>query len=390
MSKKTKSVIEEAYQEARRIDETFKANTKEILSNTMGSEIESMVAETLKSVDEGGMDYMGVVGEDDDLATDLDLGDNDEVIDFDVEGPDMDGSNEMEIVDLTNSSDDELIKVFKAMDPDSEIEVVQDEEGISFTDQETGAEYKVEMGGSLGDEMEDEMEIDVIDMDGDSDEMEFELDSDDGETTYEIEIDVDELEDGEDVELEEGSRTLGNGRSHGRRGLPKPKAYKRMSESRNRRKKPSISLRENKKLKEELSRLRNEKKELQEDQVKMVGALKDFRQKLHEVAVFNSNLTHVVRILTENTTTKQEKLNIVSRMDEATSIKESKLLFKTITSELSNTGKKQLKETIENKVNKVSKTGSKQTLTETKVYSHPDLDKMKRMWEYDYIKKDNN
>lgn len=388
MSKKTKSVIEQAYQEAKRIDETFKTNTKEILSNTMGSEIESLVSETLKSVSEGGMDYMEVDGEDDDLATDLDLGDNEEVIDFDVEmSDDMDVSDEMEIVDLTNSSDEELIKVFKAMDPDSEIEVVQDEEGISFTDQETGAEYKVEMGGSLGDEMEDEMEIDVIDMDGDSDEMEFELDSDDGETTYEIEIDVDELEDGEDVELEEGSRTLGNGRSHGRRGLPKPKAYKRMSESRNRRKKPSISLRENKKLKNELSRLRKEKRELQEDQVKMVGALKDFRQKLHEVAVFNSNLTHVVRILTENTTTKEEKLNIVSRMDEATSIKESKLLYKTINNELNISGKKHLKESIDNKVNKVSSTGSKQTLTETKVFTHPDYDKMKRMWEYNYKKK---
>ena len=251
MSKKTKSVIEEAYLYSKKIDETFKANAKEILSHTMGSEIDSLVAETLKEMD------VNEINEDDDLATDLEMGDGEEVIDFDVEVSDNDGNSaEMEIIDLTNSSDSELIKVFKAMDPDSEIEVVQDEDGVSFTDQETGAEYKVEMGLNDTEEMDieiDDIEIDDIDGDMGIDVIDIDGNSEDGETTYELEIDLDD----DELDLEEGSRTYGSGKKVSGRGLPKPRAYKRMSESVRRKKK--VSLRENTKLKSEVSKLIKEK-----------------------------------------------------------------------------------------------------------------------------------
>ena len=60
----------------------------------------------------------------------------------------------------------------------------------------------------------------------------------------------------------------------------------------------------------------------------MVDALKQFRQKLNEVAVFNSNLTYSVRLFTEHSTTKNEKVDIIKRFDEAKTLKEPKLHIK--------------------------------------------------------------
>jgi hypothetical protein len=59
-----------------------------------------------------------------------------------------------------------------------------------------------------------------------------------------------------------------------------------------------------------------------------------FRDKLNEVAVFNSNLAYATRLFTEHSTSKQEKINILRRFDSAESLKESKALYKTIKEEL--------------------------------------------------------
>jgi hypothetical protein len=50
-------------------------------------------------------------------------------------------------------------------------------------------------------------------------------------------------------------------------------------------------------------------------------ALDFFRNKLNEVAVFNSNLAYSTRLFTEHSTTKQEKINILRRFDNVESLK---------------------------------------------------------------------
>ena len=146
----------------------------------------------------------------------------------------------------------------------------------------------------------------------------------------------------------------------------------------------SKMLKENKVLKNKLKSLKADKDELTENQENMVDALKQFRQKLQEVAVFNSNLAHVVRLFTENTTTRDEKVDIVKRMDEATTIKESKMMFKSIVKELDGVKtKKTIKESVDEKVNKTASTGASQ-ITESKVFENPELAKMKAMWEFNY------
>ena len=310
----------------------------------------------------------------------------------------------------------------------NEIEVVQDGGNIDIKDNETGAEYRVELGGVglegeidvddidgdididieggdlEGDDLEG-VEIDIDDLEGldlDGDEID-DLDSEDEEqeVVYEVELSEDD-EDGDvigvdqpesekalsdyeddDKPVKEASRTLGKGSRNypKRKGLPKPIASK-FNKNESRTPKFLKTMNENKVIKTNMIKVKSENKELKEDYNKMVDALKQFRQKLNEVAVFNSNLTYSVRLFTEHSTTKNEKVDIIKRFDEAKTLKESKTTYKNLVKEIDKT-KAPIKESIDNKINETKSSGSAQ-VTESKVYVHPELEKMKNLWEFNY------
>ncbi len=151
MAETRKSIIDEAFMEAESIDKAFKANAKEILAQTMSSEIEEMVKESLEEdwsglkedEDEGEIEDLEF--DDSDLASldagddlDLDLGDDEGEIDLSDLG-DEDG-DDVVVRDLTGEKNiDKVINVFKKMDPEDEIEVVQDGDNIDIKDNATGA-----------------------------------------------------------------------------------------------------------------------------------------------------------------------------------------------------------------------------------------------------------
>ncbi len=107
-------------------------------------------------------------------------------------------------------------------------------------------------------------------------------------------------------------------------------------------------------------------------------ALNIFREKLNEVAVFNSNLAYATRLFTEHTTTKQEKINILRRFDDVESLKESKSLYSSIKNELNTTNSTQsvVTESIE-RIGKSPASGSSQNLIESKTYENPQFLRMK-------------
>jgi len=399
MAENRKSIIDEALLESEQIEKAFEANAKEILTQTMSSEIEEMVKESLEGsssltededeemldlpdMGDDDEDAVAVAGDVEDLEDmGMELGDLEGL--EDLEGDDNEGLD-IEMIDLTDADDTEVVRVFKKMGPDDEIEVVQDGGNIDIKDNETGAEYRVELGGE-GEDLEDlegdeiEMEdLEDVDVEGDEIEME-DLEGDDTEgeeIIYQVELDD------EDDTVEEASRTLGKGSKNypKRKGLPKPIASGAKNESI----KPKFlkMMNENKVLKTDIEKVESENKELKEDYNKMVDALKQFRQKLNEVAVFNSNLTYTVRLFTEHSTTKDEKVDVIKRFDEAKTLKESKATYKNLVKEISKT-KAPIKESIEEKINETKSSGSAQ-VTESKVYVHPELEKMKNLWEYEY------
>jgi len=422
MAKTGKSLIDEAFMEAENIDNAFKANAKEILAHTMGSEIEEMVKESLEGSsglnedeDDDENVELELMGSDEvglDAGDDLDLELGDEEMDADDVSIELDDNEELEmdVIDLTDADDSDVVNVFKKMSPEDEIEVVQDGDNIDIKDNETGAEYRIELGGDEdmeGDELDMDDEIEIDDMEGDEldmdDEIEIddmegdELDMDDdmneNEVIYEIHLDegddtdpniVDALVDDEtmvDPEMDEpvvqeAPRTKSKlkGRKYGNpNGINLPES-----------KKPKFLklIKENNTLKGEVSSIKSENETLKEDYNKMVDALKEFRKKLNEVAVFNSNLTYTVRLFTEHTTTKGEKVDIIKRFDEVKSLKESKGTYKSLVKEISQT-KAPIKESIDSKINETKGSGSAQ-ITENNVYVNPEFEKMKTLWNYEY------
>jgi hypothetical protein len=157
-------------------------------------------------------------------------------------------------------------------------------------------------------------------------------------------------------EMKEASRTLGVGRSHGKPGLPKPKAY---------------GLKESN-VKREVNLLREKNEEYRK-------ALNLFRNKLNEVAIFNSNLAYATRLFTEHSTTKQEKINILRRFDNVETLKESKTLYKSIKNELGSEKPMEntINESIQRTVERAPATGSAVNLIESKTYENPQFLRMK-------------
>jgi hypothetical protein len=157
----------------------------------------------------------------------------------------------------------------------------------------------------------------------------------------------------EKEETTEAARTLSNGTRNYpmRKGLPKMK------------------VRPNSALSEEVSQLREKNEEYRK-------ALNIFREKLNEVAVFNSNLAYATRLFTEHTTTKQEKINILRRFDDVETLKESKSLYGSIKNELTSNNQSVVTESM-SKIEKSPVSGSSQTLIESKTYENPQFLRMK-------------
>jgi hypothetical protein len=361
----------------------------------------------------------------DELDLDIDVDDEDD-IDLDLDG--MDIGDEMETVDLTSADDSEVITVFKKMGPSDEIEVVRNGDTIDIKDTQTNSEYRVELGGAMDSSMEDEIELDMDDMDGDMDlEIEDEMESLGEGTIYEIEIE-DEYEDEDYMDGDMGdlphSRSRfddehrsekqkrdprnmrGNNpripRSDRENRDPRNEAPRTKSKLKGRRygnpnginlpesEKPRISklLKENTVLKTDMKTEQSKVQELTENNEKLVGGLKLLRKKLQEVAVFNSNLTYSVRLMTENATTSDEKVNIIKRMDEAKTLKESKNLYKSIVNELGKPSTTTtIKESVENKLNETKSSGSAAQISESKVYVNPELAKMRELMNFTHYNK---
>jgi hypothetical protein len=210
-----KNVVEDALFQIKNLEETLKENAKGILQSTMSEEIKQLVKESLKEAkDEEEIDEQDepMAGEeeldteteveDEDMDDEMEMG-----VDMDDEEMDMDDEEEMdmddeemdmedeETIDLTNASDDEVLRVFKAMGDEDGIVVKKEGGNVHFTDGDN--EYMIQLGESEMEdelyEMEDEMDFDDLEID------EMEMEDEMEETIYEIEM---EDEDDEEMDME--------------------------------------------------------------------------------------------------------------------------------------------------------------------------------------------
>jgi hypothetical protein len=370
-------------------------------------EQEELVMMDVEGDDEVEDEMEGEMGDMEDMDNMEDEMDSDEMLSMmDLPGDDMEVDDEEEILlplDLTDASDEEVLKVFKAMGEEDGIVVTQDGDEIHLKDEEADVEYQIQTEG----DKEEEVIADEEEMEGEYKEG-YEMEEED-EVVYEIELgEEDEMEDeseevedeeemkedskkheyrrkkvdgvekraGEgpeghfkDYEMEEGEEMEGeykessvrsnvNGRATNKKPQGFPKSLKRPAQR-------------NEALEKEVAQLREKNEEYRK-------ALNIFKEKLNEVAVFNSNLAYATRLFTEHSTTKQEKINILRRFDSAETIKESKGLYKIIKEDLdSKENTTVVTESVSAKVQKSPSKGSATNLIESKTYENPQFLRMK-------------
>ncbi len=104
-------------------------------------------------------------------------------------------------------------------------------------------------------------------------------------------------------------------------------------------------------------------------------AIKNLKGQLQEVALFTSNLTYAVKLMTENSTTKDEKLNILKKFDSATTLNESRNIFEGMETLLVGT-KNSPDKIIESKILEKSKSSGASQLNESTAYKNPQLSRM--------------
>jgi hypothetical protein len=128
-------------------------------------------------------------------------------------------------------------------------------------------------------------------------------------------------------------------------------------------------------LKTKIAKLEAEKKEILSINEGFQKTSIDLRSKLNEMAVLHTNTAHVNKIFVDNATTINEKKDIVKRFNSIQSIDESKQMYKTIITELTNTP------TIQEQLDtKTVQSGSATQITESVAYSEDDrLKRIKRL-----------
>ena len=403
MSEK-KSLVEEALLQMKNLEHVVTENAKGILASTMKEEIEELVKESLDETmyaedeDEDSLDAMGIeepmMGDempDDSNSMNMDdMGLEDDEDEDELEPLDMTGASMEEIMAVLNGMGDNDGVIIKKTGEDLDVDKItfQDEDmmkslGESYDDADGDTNesvdeeivYEIELGEDDNVDEDDstvtessmmvkpkglgmgkaksELPTGKVNMKGFKEDMSQHKESFKGPKKFEFKEGEDADVEPKETETKEASRTYGNGS----RNFPKRKGL------------PKMKVITNSALQEEVENLRAKNEEYRK-------ALNIFREKLNEVAVFNSNLAYATRLFTEHTTTKSEKINIMRRFDNVETIKESKNLYQTIKDELGPVGQPMVKESIVENIDRTPSKGST-NLVENKTYENPQFLRMK-------------
>ena len=313
--------------------------------------------------------------------------------------------------DLTGMDTDSAIKVLCTMKPEDGIRVVKNDNGtITLSDDETDKEYVIDLEGELtGNETEEatfELSLnednlgytdnyqnktamttpsnnepgknvrtwdkgapmgtekpwagnkgDMTPYDKNVNEANDECNNECGKNCiFELEIGTDDAE----LEMDEGTSIANGSRTTGKKGDTNHseedqqrhvhKSYDRVNE-------------------QKLANMIRKAESIMAENAELKQIANELREKVNEAVVINASLAKVVNLVTENSTTRDEKINILKRFNEVKTVNESKKLYETISNELKNAhpvnnGSKLINEQLGE---------SKPKATETQMYKSDDL-----------------
>lgn len=415
-----KSILELDY-----LQKQIKENTSSIVSGLLNEAIEKEITESEDETKEDEFE----VEEVQDTETDGDVAETDETGGFEsIEDDEQTEESETDVedteveedewsklsdyklsdneYDLSNVNDEDFVKIFKLMDDDDQVVIVKHDDGkLDIEDHETGAEYILDLGSETDQENEEknienmdesiiyEVTLGYTDNYQDKDAMTTpdmtepavgKRDIDNGvpkgkEKPFsklkktvapftELQESDNLILDTEDEEepVEEGTVGLGGeaqrrsttkGIKHGqkpvRNGSKNGMAGKTSVS-------PTIGT-----TNEEVAK---KVKAIFEEHKMLKQYLSEFKKTLSEAVITNVNLGQIVKLVIENTTTQEEKQDIVKRFStEAKTIEQSKSLFETISRELKKNNK------VNENLDKQFTTNGSKKVNETTVYTSPDL-----------------
>jgi hypothetical protein len=392
------NILAETLAEIQELREAVSKNANHALKSTLKEELEEIVKNNLQEGiddEESTNDMPGA-----ELPGDLDQADNN------GEGmgdnpAELSGQEGEEVIDLTGKPDEEVIKHFELMEPADEIEIVQTPEGglqininpSSDEESKEGSEEElpaddldaVEKLDEMGkvDEYGDEHPIATKDavekLEETADEMikeeepvlEIEISEEDtaalAEMSTEKEEGTNEAEKVEETVAEEATEINENSKE------------KELHESLVvMRKKYQEVVAENNKKTKELEGFKTLAEEFKGSEADYKSAIKNLKSQLQEVALFSSNLTYAIKLITENSTTKDEKLEILKRFDGAKNLNESREIFNSMQSQFSS-NKTATKQMVEEKIMETPKASGSSKLNESTAYTNPQLDRIREI-----------
>lgn len=400
MSKK--NILEETLTEIQELRKAVSENANHALKSTLKEELEEIVKNNLKEEvvlsEELTDDMPGV-----DLPGDLDEPGEEEVSAIEPEeseeeekpegeepeGEESDEEESEEVIDLTDKSDEDVIKHFELMNPADEIEIIQTPEGgvqININPEE-GEEEAEEI------EAEEEPTTDVVKFEPEEleesnevseepkEESDEEMVGKEEEPVHEIEIseedaaslaEIDNVE--EEVEEAEVKEEIVDETVQEVEDV-KTKEKELHESLVIMRKKYQEVVSENNKKTKELSEFKNLTEEFKGSEEEYKSAIKNLKSQLQEVALFSSNLTYAIKLITENSTTKNEKLEILSRFDSAENLSESREIFNNMQSQF-NSNKVTVKQMVEEKIMETPKSSGSSKLNESTAYQDPQLSRI--------------
>jgi hypothetical protein len=403
------NILAETLAEIQELREAVSKNANHALKSTLKEELEEIVKNNLQEgiEDEESTDDMPGV----ELPGDLDQADNNDGGMGD-DATDLSGEEGEEVIDLTDKSDEEVIKHFELMEPADEIEIVQTPEGglqINInpsSDEES--EEESEEGSEEGseevapavelDEYRDEQPISTADAvkqqfgeaapaveldeyrdeqpisTADAVKQQFGEAADEmikeEEPVFEVEISEEDTAALAEMSTEKEEETNEANENSKEKELHESLVVMR--------KKYQEVVAENNKKTKELEGFKTLAEEFKGSEADYKSAIKNLKSQLQEVALFSSNLTYAIKLITENSTTKDEKLEILKRFDGAQNLNESREIFNSMQSQFSS-NKTATKQMVEEKIMETPKASGSSKLNESTAYTNPQLDRIREI-----------
>ena len=340
-------------------------------------------------------------------------------LDTDVEGDDDEISQSFDKFktsdgeyDFRNAQDDELVKVYKLLKADDNVTVVKDNDKVQISDKETGAEYIIDFGNDdeTSNKLDDDINTDDMNESRIYEIALNEYDSNVGYTDNYQKKDVmtndgvsEPSKDGRDIdkgvpqntkkpwskqkksaapfavkecgsvenapEIEEdvtkyGAHTTGTSISH-KPNTQSPRKARNMETADGR-----VTGTSENPYGARMESIEKKAAKIFEENKKLKSMLSKFQSQLMEAAVTNVNLGGIIKLISENSTSKEEKKAIINRFtNEAHTITESQNLYARISEELKQ------KPAVKTDINEEKQYGStkQEVINESKFYQDESL-----------------